>query len=298
MPKRKASVSAAHRVNGGAAVLRDIYERLYAAYGPQRWWPSDGPFETAVGAVLTQNTNWQNVEKAIAALKSAGALDARSINGMPHERLAALIKPSGYFNVKARRLKALTAWLLQTCPGGIEDLCDAVGRTLIDAEGRTLIDAEGRTLIDTKTLRDELLTINGIGPETADSILLYALQRPVFVIDAYTRRVLSRHGIMEFDRPYDEFQRLFHECLSPDTATGGEGRTPTDAGGRTPIDAGGRTPIDAEGRTLLYNEYHALLVRVGKLHCRKTPRCAADLRQTAAACPLVFHPENGGPKTG
>jgi endonuclease-3 related protein len=224
-------------------IIEDIYEKLYAAYGPQLWWPSDGPFETAVGAVLTQNTNWKNVEKAIAALKAPdglGVLDAITINDMPHERLAELIKPSGYFNVKARRLKALTSWLARTCPGGIRDLMDG----------------------DTKHLREELLAVNGIGPETADSILLYALEKPVFVIDAYTRRVLSRHGIMDYDRPYDEFQRLFHECLPPDIS--------------------------------LYNEYHALLVRVGKLHCRKTPLCAKGIITEGAAlqtsrkgtCPL------------
>jgi endonuclease-3 related protein len=217
-------------------ILRDIFDILHAAYGPQRWWPSDGPFETAVGAVLTQNTNWKNVEKAIAALKTANVLDASTINDMPHERLAEFLRPSGYFNVKARRLKALTSWLVHSCAGEIESLAD----------------------LNTKNLRDELLAVNGIGPETADSILLYALQKPVFVIDAYTRRVLSRHGIMDYNKPYDEFQRLFHDCLPPDVS--------------------------------LYNEYHALLVLVGKLHCKKTlhqsMEGAAPQTPCKGTCPL------------
>ncbi len=197
----------------------DVYRELLAAYGPQGWWPSDGPFEVMVGAVLTQNTAWVNVERAIENLKRAGALSARAIVDLPEARLAALLRPSGYFNVKARRLRAFCAWYLEA--GGLERL--------------------GR--LQTARLRRALLAVPGVGPETADDILLYAFGRPVFVVDAYTRRLFGRLGLLDPDLPYDAVRLAFEGAL-------------------------GRRPA-------LYNEYHALIVRHAKNVCRPRPVCAA-----------------------
>jgi endonuclease-3 related protein len=201
-----------------------IYSKLHSCFGPQYWWPGETPFEVAVGAVLTQNTNWGNVEKAIGNIKSAGALHARTLHEMPVGRLAGLIKPAGYFNIKAKRLKNFINLLADTYGGSMKRM------------------ARG----DLPVLRKQLLGVNGIGPETADSILLYALGKPVFVIDAYTKRVLSRHNIMDHDGTYEAFQELFYEHL----------------------------PKDIE----LFNEYHALFVRVAKEYCRTKPLCSG--------CPL------------
>lgn len=200
-------------------MLRKLYRAMRRRYGPQGWWPGDSPFEVMVGAILTQNTNWGNVEKAIAGLKRAGALDPRAIHDMTPAALARLIKPAGYFRVKARRLKNLVAWF-------------------VDGYGGEVAALAGRP---TDALREELLAVNGVGPETADSILLYALDRPVFVIDQYTYRVLSRHALVPEETTYDEMQELFHGTLRRDTA--------------------------------MWNEYHALLVRVGNECCRPTPKC-------------------------
>jgi len=197
----------------------EIYHKLYHAFGPQRWWPGDSPFEIAVGAILTQNTNWANVEKAIASLKIKRALSAKGIHEMKTEKLALFIRPAGYFNVKARRLKAFIHFL-------INDYHGSMGRMKNEK-------------LD--TLRTKLLNVHGIGPETADSILLYALDKPVFVIDAYTKRVLSRHSVINHDESYERIQGLFHETLKRDTE--------------------------------LFNEYHALFVRLGKTYCRKKPLC-------------------------
>jgi len=200
-------------------ILLDIYNTLYKSFGPQRWWPGETPFEVAVGAILTQNTNWGNVEKAINNLKKHKVLNARLLLGMPHERLAALIKPAGYFNVKTKRLKEFLSFLVNHYKGGMERMKTG----------------------DVHALRHDLLNVKGIGPETADSILLYALEKPVFVIDAYTKRVLSRHKIVPEDATYHELQDLFHNNL----------------------------PADVR----LFNEYHALFVMVGKHYCKPKPRC-------------------------
>jgi endonuclease-3 related protein len=201
-----------------------IYGKLYKAFGPQHWWPGETPFEVAVGAILTQNTNWGNVEKAIANLRYEGNLNAAEIKKMPIQRLASLIRPAGYFNVKAKRLKHFVSFLTKDYGGSTAKM---------KKEGAGVI-------------RDKLLAVNGIGPETADSIILYALEKPVFVIDAYTKRVLSRHNIMKHDASYHGFQELFHSNLRRDVR--------------------------------LFNEYHALLVRVAKQHCRTKPLCTG--------CPL------------
>ena len=203
-----------------APTLNGMYRRMLKALGPQYWWPGDTPFEVAVGAVLTQNTNWGNVERAIANLKRARALSVSRIHALPHADLAELIRPAGYFNVKARRLKNLVALLAENHGGSMQRLA----RVPMDEA------------------RAALLGVNGVGPETADSIMLYALKHPVFVVDAYTTRIFPRHGLLTEAHSYDEFQRMFMHALKP----------------------------DAE----LYNEYHALIVMVGKTWCRpRTPRC-------------------------
>jgi endonuclease-3 related protein len=203
----------------GMNKLQIIYKVLYKTFGPQHWWPGETPFEVAVGAILTQNTNWGNVEKAINNLKAARALNAKRIHEMPSSSLATLIRPAGYFNVKAKRLKSFISFFVESYQGSMERMKKE----------------------DLRTLREKLLEVNGIGPETADSILLYALGKPAFVIDAYTKRVLSRHGIMDHGAPYEDFQNLFHLSLKKDLA--------------------------------LFNEYHALFVKVGKLYCRPKPLC-------------------------
>ncbi len=199
--------------------IREIYKKLCKTFGPQHWWPGDTPFEIAVGAVLTQNTNWGNVEKAINNLKKAKALNAKALHKMPVKKLAQLIRPAGYFNVKAKRLKSFIDFLISNYQGSMQRL----KRDDIDS------------------LRHKLLDVNGVGPETADSILLYALDKPIFVIDAYTKRALSRHKILKYDEPYEKFQQLFHSSLKRDLK--------------------------------LFNEYHALFVRLGKTFCKIKPVC-------------------------
>jgi endonuclease-3 related protein len=199
--------------------LVQIYNNLFKHFGPQHWWPGDTPFEIAVGAILTQNTNWGNVEKAINNLKESGALDAHTLHKMPHAKLASLIKPAGYFNIKAKRLKHFLGFLTNNYKGVIENMKHD----------------------DLQELRRRLLEVNGIGPETADSILLYSLDKPVFVIDAYTKRVLIRHNIVPESATYHEMQELFHNNLPADAA--------------------------------IYNEYHALFVMTGKHFCKPKPKC-------------------------
>jgi endonuclease-3 related protein len=200
--------------------LEIFYKTLFRAFGPQHWWPADTPFEVAVGAILTQNTNWANVEKALRNLKAARVLSAKKLYDTPAAEIAALIRPAGYFTVKTKRLKAFMAFLVENYRGSMKRMKDE----------------------DMQKMRRELLSVHGIGPETADSILLYALEKPVFVIDAYTKRVLSRHAIMNYDESYEVFQGLFHSSLKRDAR--------------------------------LYNEYHALIVAVGKAFCKPQPLCA------------------------
>lgn len=199
--------------------LQKIYGKLFAAFGPQHWWPGETAFEVAVGAILTQNTNWGNVEKAIGNLKREGLLSAEHLLRMPVRQLAGLIRPAGYFNIKSKRLKNF-----------VEFLAAHYGGSMRKMKGE-----------DQAVTRKRLLAVNGIGPETADSIILYALEKPVFVIDAYTKRVLSRHNIMGHDSSYEDFQGLFHHSL--------------------------------EKNAVMYNEFHALFVRLAKVHCRTKPLC-------------------------
>ncbi len=169
-----------------------MYDALLSAYGPRHWWPGETPFEVMVGAVLTQNTNWTNVERAIANLKSADALDPERLHRMPHEALAELIRPAGYFNVKARRLKSLIAWLMETSGGDLDALFAR----------------------STASLREALLGVKGIGRETADSILLYAGEHVTFVVDAYTARILRRHQLIDEEADYEEIKELFEGALA------------------------------------------------------------------------------------
>jgi endonuclease-3 related protein len=205
--------------------LTGIYNALLRRFGPQHWWPGDTPLEIMIGAILTQNTNWANVEKAIGNLKAEKALDARLLCKMDPARLAALIRPSGYFNVKARRLQALMKFLYEEYGGDPAAMADG----------------------SLENLRQKLLAVHGVGAETADSILLYALNMPVFVTDAYTRRIFSRLGMIPEKSSYDDTQRLFKDHLRKE-----------------------------EG---LFNEYHALLVALGKNYCRPRPLCQE--------CPLI-----------
>jgi endonuclease III related protein len=200
-------------------LLLNIYRKLYETYGPQHWWPGETPFEVMVGAILTQNTSWANVEKAIQNLKGRKVLDVRGIHRLKRNQLASLIRSSGYFRIKADRLKAFVNFLSENYDGELKRMMK-----------------EG-----VETLRQKLLDVKGIGPETADSILLYGLKKPIFVVDAYTKRILSRHGIISEKASYDEVQRFFMDHLPRDER--------------------------------LFNEYHALLVHLGKTLCKKRPRC-------------------------
>jgi len=208
--------------------LSEIYRLLYDAFGPQHWWPGETPFEIVTGAILTQNTNWANVEKAIKNLKSASCLTPETLYHLEISHLAKLIRPAGYYNIKAKRLKSFINWLYDNYDGEMSNL----------------------EHVNTEQLRTELLAIKGIGRETADSILLYALGRPVFVVDAYTARIALRHELIEPGADYEQLRQLFESNLPEDVS--------------------------------LFNEYHALLVKAGKEFCRPKARCSG--------CPLEKHP--------
>jgi len=214
--------------------LERYYRRLLKAYGPQHWWPADSRFEVMIGAILTQNTAWRNVERAVANLKREGLMTPGALDRVSLSRLAEMIRPSGYFRVKAGRVKAFVRFMIQRYAGDIERMMSE----------------------PVASLRSKLLSVKGIGPETADSILLYAGDVPVFVIDAYTRRVLSRHRLTSSKVSYDQLQRFFMDHLP--------------------------------SRADLYNEYHALLVKVGKEHCKPTPACQG--------CPLKVYLNGKRPK--
>jgi len=203
----------------------EIYDILLGYFGPQGWWPGDSPFEIMVGAVLTQNTNWTNVSRAIDNLKKDSLLSFEMLHGLPVEILAQKIQPAGYFNLKAARLKNLLNFIAREYVGSLDKLF----------------------AVDMHTLREQIMTVKGIGPETADSILLYAGNKPVFVVDAYTHRIFARHNIIAEEDGYYEIQEFFALSL----------------------------PEDVE----LFNQYHALIVRLGKEFCKKSkPLCSG--------CPL------------
>lgn len=196
-----------------------VYQKLYDTFGPQYWWPAQTKFEVIIGAILTQNTNWGNVEKALHNLKQEKVLSPAALHKISTSRLASLIKPAGYFNVKAKRLKNFINFFFKEYNGRLAAMQKE----------------------ETSALREKLLRVNGIGPETADSILLYACGKPVFVVDAYTKRVLFRHGLAAHDADYHHIQNIFTRHLAPEVK--------------------------------LFNEYHALIVRLGKDHCRPKPKC-------------------------
>ena len=210
--------------------ILEIYDRLFRAYGPQHWWPARTRTEVVVGAILTQNTAWSNVERAIDNLRRARVLTWSALRDLPGSELAKLIRPSGTYNVKAKRLGSFVRYLWENHNGSL--------RSLLNGE--------------LETARRRLLSIHGIGPETADAILLYAGNRPSFVVDGYTRRVLRRHHLCAEKADYETVRGLFHAAL----------------------------PADPQ----LFNEYHALLVAVGKKHCRKSARCEG--------CPLEEMPHD------
>ena len=201
------------------ATLLEIYNRLYDEFGPQGWWPAKSPFEVMVGAILTQNTAWTNVEKAIKNLKKQKLLSPEKIKKVPIKKLAKAVRSSGFYNEKAKKLKSLVKFLGQN------------GKSINKLRA-----------LDITTLRERLLAVKGIGKETADSVILYALDKPIFVVDAYTKRIFERRGLIEKDASYDEIQRFFMNSLP--------------------------------AKTKLFNEYHALIVRTGKEYCkRRKPLC-------------------------
>ncbi len=210
--------------------LTEIYQLLFDSFGPQHWWPGQTQFEIITGAILTQNTNWANVEKAIANLKSANCLSPEKLYHLDVAQLADFIRPAGYYNIKTKRLKNFINWLFDNYDGQPVNL----------------------ETVDTNQLRAELLSINGIGFETADSILLYAFERPVFVIDAYTARIAFRHQLIEPDANYEQLRELFQSNLPENVK--------------------------------LFNEYHALLVRAGKEFCKPKAKCPG--------CPLEKLPHS------
>ena len=199
--------------------LTEMYSMLGDHFGPQNWWPGDGPLEMMTGAILTQNTSWSNVEKAIDNLKKENLLSLETLFNLTEEELARFIKPAGYFNIKAKRLKNLVRFLIDEYEGDLDKFIDK----------------------DIYQMRKGLLSVNGVGPETADSIILYAAKKPVFVIDTYTHRILSRHNMVEEQVSYHELQSLFMDNLPAETT--------------------------------LFNEFHALFVITGKEYCRKNPKC-------------------------
>ena len=216
-----------------ATRLMDVYHRFYAAYGPQHWWPGEGPFEVIVGAILTQSAAWANVEKALADMRAAGCWSFEAVHRLPEAELAQLVRSSGYFNAKARKLKAFAAHVAVNYPGDLDENLDRFFSK------------------PTGPLREELLSIHGIGEETADDILVYAAGKPSFVIDTYTRRIMDRMGMAPAPgktRPkYGDYQAVFHDHLSHDD--------------------------NQPGDTRLFNEFHALWDRHAKEACAKTPRC-------------------------
>lgn len=232
---------------GGASQKAEIgayYAALLRAWGPQHWWPAQSRLEVVAGGFLTQNTAWRNVERALASLRSARKLSLRGIRGMPAGQLAQLIRSSGYFRQKAARLKNFVRFLDRRYGGSLARMFAR----------------------PTEELRKELLALNGVGPETADSILLYAGGHPVFVVDAYTRRIFERHGIVPASAKYDEIRALVEGALAGFRLEGEPGSAPGHPPSR--MSRARRSELAQH-----YNELHGLIVRAGKDFCGTTPRC-------------------------
>ena len=237
--------------------IRRYYQTLYRTWGAQHWWPAETRFEVIVGAYLTQNTAWTNVELALTNLRAAKILSVDGIRKVRIPRLERLIRPSGYFRQKAKRLKTFIAFIDEKYEGSLDRLFTQ----------------------PTDALREELLTLNGVGAETADSILLYAGNHPVFVVDAYTRRILERHALLPDNADYEGIRELFQHALEPvvnEQEEVNEGASPDL---QTPLASGFRgashapSAMSTTERTALvqvYNEMHGLIVGVGKTYCRKS----------------------------
>jgi endonuclease III related protein len=202
-----------------ATAIREIYDALLAHFGPQNWWPAESPTEMIIGAILTQNTAWKNVERAMDSLRREGLLDFKALCAVPIDALAALIRPAGYYNIKARRLMNLVDFLCRHYDGDLDAFFE----------------------LPVHRLREELLSVSGVGKETADCIVLYAAHKPTFAVDAYTGRILRRHFLIDETADYDQIKDLFESVL----------------------------PAEAP----LFNEYHALIVMCGKDYCRPRAQC-------------------------
>lgn len=229
----RASASSARR-------LRALYDHLVALYGPQQWWPAQSSFEVVIGAFLTQNTAWKSVERSIANLQARGVLSIPGLRALPEDELRQLIRPSGFMLRKAAALKAFIAFLDAGYNGSMDTLRHAA-------------------LADPASMREKLLALPNIGPETADAILLYALDAPAMVVDEYLRRITTRHALVHENAKYSEIQALAEQAFAPEHKS--------------------ESPKE---RARHYNEFHALIVQVGKSHCRRTPICEG--------CPLAFDP--------
>ncbi|MBL7130113.1 MAG: endonuclease III domain-containing protein [Candidatus Omnitrophica bacterium] len=212
-------VSLRRAKNSQGEILKEIYQRLYKTFGPQHWWPADTPFEVIIGAILTQNTAWVNVTKAVANLKQNNLFVPRAMKKISLRTLAGMVRSTGYYNQKAKKIKNFIKFLFDNYQGDLKRMFSQ----------------------DLLLLRTQLLTVNGIGQESADSILLYAGNQPIFVVDAYTRRIFSRHNLIEPDASYYAIQNYFMDNLENDVR--------------------------------LFNEYHALLVCLGKEICKPKPDC-------------------------
>lgn len=223
-----------HKTSNPSLVL-EIYQKLYAHFGPQHWWPAESPFEVIIGAILTQNTAWTNVETAIAQLRQNNCLTLEALTAISEKKLATLIYSSGFFNQKARRLKTITSFISTAYGGSLHQL---FSEPLED-------------------LREKLLALKGLGPETVDSILLYAGDQPVFVIDSYTKRIFSRHRLIDEKASYESMQNYFMSQQDHHTQT--------------------------------FNEYHALIVKTAKIYCKKTASCSnCPLR----SIPSIYDPDH------
>jgi endonuclease-3 related protein len=234
------------------ATVRAMYRKLARAWGPQHWWPAETPFEVVVGAILTQNTSWSNVERALASLRAAGKLSVAGIRQLPQPKLEQLIRSSGYFRQKAQRLKNFVAFVDANYDGSLERMLAT----------------------PTESLRAALLALEGIGPETADSILLYGGGHTIFVGDAYTRRILQRHEAVHADAKYDDIRLLVERALRQEQSLPLMPDSQADESRPKVHPPSKMSSAEHSPLSQVYNEMHGLLVQVGKHYCRKSePKC-------------------------
>jgi endonuclease III related protein len=239
------------------AMVRAIYRKLARAWGPQRWWPAESAFEVIVGAILTQNTSWANVERALANLRLANLLDPVALREIPLPELEAAVRPSGYFRQKAQRLKNFVTFLDAEYGGSLEKVF----------------------AVPTEQLRSQLLSLNGIGPETADGILLYAGNHEIFVVDAYCRRVLERHEAVKGSAKYDEVRVLVESALAKERKLQPISSRISKTLRPAVHDSSAMSEQPRSPLSQAYNEMHGLFVQLGKHYCyKKNPACES--------CPL------------